>query len=250
MEKEASHFKGKSALEHVIEAQAQGVISSAEVHGHEIPGHIYSAADSAREVALILLLISTILTFLHTSGSLFLAILGIFAVSWTIWKMGRGSWLAWARLERLHRVILEERYEIEHHRQQERDELRELYQAKGFEGKLLEDVLDVLMADNDRLLRVMVQEEMGLSLEEYVHPLKQGFGALIGCLIAVTGFFAGWFFHPFYGAIAGTMLIIGISGVVSAYFQKNKIIPAIIWNISLGLLSYGALYFLLQYTFL
>ncbi len=35
------------------------------------------------------------------------------------------------------------------------------------------------MADDNRLLRVMLEEELGLTLEAYEHPLKQAFGALL-----------------------------------------------------------------------
>lgn len=31
------HFKGKEAVEHVIEAQTQGIVSAAEIHGEEAP---------------------------------------------------------------------------------------------------------------------------------------------------------------------------------------------------------------------
>ncbi len=97
--------------------------------------------------------------------------------------MGRSAWLGWSRLERLHRILAQEKWEIEHNREQEREELGVLYAAKGFEGKLLEDVLDVLMADGDRLLKVMVEEELGLTLESQVHPLKQGLGAGFECYL-------------------------------------------------------------------
>lgn len=242
------HFKGKQAIEHVIEAQTQGIISSAEIHGHEIPGHIYAGADSARETSLLFLLIATVLLFFPLPNHIFFLILSTFSLSFAFWKAGRSSWLGWFRLERLHRVLAEERYEIEHHRPQERQELGELYRAKGFEGKLLEDVLDVLMADNDRLLKVMVQEELGLTLEGYEHPLKQGLWALIGSAAAAIACFIGWFIFSFWGVLSVTILILGISGGISAYFQKNKLIPAIVWNIGLGLFSLGIIYFLLEFS--
>ena len=97
--------------------------------------------------------------------------------------------LGWARLERLHRIVEEERYEIENHRQQEREELKELYRAKGFQGKLLDEVVDVLMADGERLLKVMVEEELGLSLQSQEHPLKQGAGSALGAFVASFSFY-------------------------------------------------------------
>lgn len=244
------HFKGKDPLEHVVEAQAEGIVASTEIHGTEIPGHISAFADAARETALILLLFWVILTPISFPMDQNLMLLAVFSVGWVIWKTCRSAWLAWSRLERLHRVVAEERWEIEHHRHQERSELKELYAAKGFEGKLLEDVLDVLMADGDRTLRIMVQEELGLSLETMEHPLKQGLGAALGVVVGTTGCFIGGFLYPALGIGIGigTMVVMGCSGALSAYYLKNKLIPAIIWNIAMGLLCFGAVHYLLQFT--
>ena len=248
------HFKGKEAIEHVVEAQAQGIIDSTEAHGEEIPGHISSMADAARETALVLTLIWIIIApfgFVFVQNLIFLM---IFSLAWLIWKAGRSGWMAWSRLERLHRVVEQERFEIEHHRQQEREELKELYAAKGFSGKLLDDVIDVLMADGDRLLRVMVEEELGLSLESYEHPLKQSLGAALGVVIATIGCLIGASiyhplgFHPI-GILVGALIIIGGAAAVSSYYQGNKLTPAIIWNVGLAILSIGTVYFLLQFSF-
>ena len=156
------HFKGREVAEHLKEARKKGAFAASEIHGTELPGHLSAGTDSAKETALVLLLFWLLLQPFDLAP---LPLLGLFAVGWLIWKTGRSALLGWARLERLHRVIEEERYEIEHHRDQERQELKELYYAKGFEGKMLDDVIEVLMADDNRLLQVMLEEELGLSLE-------------------------------------------------------------------------------------
>lgn len=232
------HFKGKDALGHVIEAQAQGIIAAAEVHGMEIPGHLQAAGDACRDSAVILALASILL------ASPSLQPLILLAVALLLWKVGRSAWLGWFRLERLHRVMEQERWEIEHHRQQERDELRELYAAKGFEGKLLEDVLDVLMADNDRLLKVMLEEELGLTLASYEHPLKQGVGAAVGVLLSAVVCIGGMALWPAYGLIVGALIVIAVSAGLTAKGAQNDVIPAVVWNLGLALVSLGTLYFL------
>jgi hypothetical protein len=242
-----AHFKGKDALGHVIEAQAQGIISASEVHGIEPPGHLSSMADAARETAIILPIIWGLLYFLHIPPIKILMILFIFSCGWLLWKMGRSAWLGWFRLERLHRILDQERYEIEHHRQQERDELRVLYAAKGFEGKLLEDVLDVLMADNDRLLKLMVEEELGLSLAAYEHPLKQGLGAAAGVIFSSALCLIGLSLWTPLGIFVGAIIAIWCSAALTARLAQNKIIPAVIWNIGLAALAFGCIYFLLQW---
>lgn len=249
-----AHFKDKDAIGHVAEAQAQGVIASAEIHGLEIPGYISAGADAARETAIALLLIWAIIDPPFSPvASRFLPIvlkmLAVFAFGWSIWKAGRSAWLGWFRLERLHRILEQEKWEIEHHRPQERSELGALYATKGFEGKLLEDVLDVLMADDNRLLRVMIEEELGLSLASYEHPLKQGLGAFLGAVSASLVCLAAFFLYPSLGVVAGASLVIVIASAVLASHAQNRWAPAIIWNIGLGALSFGCVYFLLLYLY-
>lgn len=242
------HFKGKDAIDHVIEAQAKGILSAAEVHGIEAPGHISAACDAARDSAVVLSITWIILQNIHLTPTHTMAILAVIACGWLFWKGGRSTWLAWFRLERLHRILEQERYEIEHHRTQERDELRVLYATKGFEGKLLEDVLDVLMADNDRLLKVMVEEELGLSLASYEHPLKQGLGAVIGVVfsgIICLLFLALW---PQLGILIGAALAIAITSGINAHIIGNKQIPAIIWSLGIAALAIGSVHFLLKFV--
>lgn len=248
MSSSPAHFKGKDAIDHVIEAQAQGIIASAEIHGTEVPGHISAGADAARETAVALLLLWSIFLQIGLPFNKSLQLLAIFAFGWSVWKFGRSSWLGWSRLERLHRIVGQEKWEIEHHRQQERSELKELYAAKGFEGKLLEDVLDVLMADDERLLRVMVEEELGLSLQTYEHPLKQGLGALLGSVVASLLCIASLFVNVSLGIFFGALTVVAISAATLAYLAENRLVSAIVWNVGLAVLTYGAVYFGMQYV--
>lgn len=229
------HFDDKDAKTHVLEKRLEGM---KEVHGTELPGHFASFTDTLRETSLFLLILS-----MFVSNFLWLIVA---ALGWTIWRMGRSGWLGWSRLERLHRIIEQEKFEIEHHRPQEREELKALYQQKGFHGKLLEDVVDVLMADQDRLLKVMLEEELGLSLEAYEHPLKQAFGAGLGALSACLLFFIGFYFFGMFGGFGASLVGIGLGAFLLAWYERNKIISAIVWNISFGILSFGLIYFLIR----
>lgn len=240
------HFKGKDAVAHVAEARAGGIVSANELHGTEIPGHINAFADASRDTLIagcsIVLLLETLGIPAHKAA----LPLAIFFLGWTIWKFGRSAWLGWSRLERLHRVLAQEKWEIEHNRQQEREELGVLYAAKGFEGKLLEDVLDVLMADGDRLLKVMVEEELGLTLESQVHPLKQGFGAGIGVFITGLILFIAYIYFQTVGLFTAAAVLLFIMAGISAKQGDNLPIPAIVWNFGLAIVTLGTIYFLLQ----
>lgn len=234
----SDHFQGKSVVEHLREARTRGALASAEIHGTEMPGHLSAGADAAKETAFILTLLWILLHPAHTNFFI------LFAAGWMLWKIGRSALLGWARLERLHRVIEEERWEIEHSRDQERQELKELYAAKGLSGKLLDETISVFMADDNRLLRIMLEEEMGLTLGIYEHPLKQSAGAACGVIISALVFIGGWIIAPGYAPLVGAAVVIAFASCISAKAERNRRIEAIIWNLALGAFGSGAVYFL------
>ena len=148
-------------------------------------------------------------------------------------------------MERLHRLIEEERWEIQHHRAQEKEELTQMYAAKGLKGKLLEETVEVLMADDNRLLQLMLEEELGLTLEAYEHPLKQALGAFLGALGAGILCILGLQLFPLGGVPIATLLILIASCFLSAKLERNRVRNLVIWNLATASLSYGALYFLM-----
>jgi hypothetical protein len=242
----SEHFQGKTVVEHLKEARTRGAVASAEVHGTEMPGHLAAGADAGKETAITLLILSIVLPHFVTLQQTWLFLL-IFSAGWISWKTARSALLGWARIERLHRVIEEERWEIEHHRQQEKEELTEMYMAKGFTGKLLEEVIEVLMADDNRLLRVMLEEELGLSLEAYEHPLKQAFGAFCGVAVSAALCLFGFWSIPLYGLPALAAATIAVCAAISAKLEGNRVWNSVIWNLAIFGLVAGCIHFLLPF---
>lgn len=238
------HFKGQTVFEHLKSARQRGALATAETHGTELPGHLFAGADSANETALAFLILWAVAYALNIEFETLFILFVAFGFGWLIWKTGRSALIGWARLERVHRLIEEERWEIEHHREQEREELREMYEEKGFSGKLLDEVVEVLMADDNRLLRVMLEEELGLSLEMYEHPLKQAFGAFIGTLMCATCAIFAFYFFPDYGIPITAAVILIITSNLTARFEKRKKITNIIWNLALAAFGSTGAYFL------
>jgi len=241
------HFKGKSALEHLKDARVRTAQETGASHGVEAPGHLLSGSDAAKETALITTLVWLVLTFFEVPANHRMLMLALGLLGWIIWKVGRSALLAWARLGKLHRVISEEKREIEVNREQEREELTEMYEARGFSGKLLEDVIDVLMADDNRLLQVMLEEELGLSLESYVHPLKQAFGCFIGVVASSILLWISLALFSTLGLIIMGLLVVIVAAWITARLDRNAPLPEIIWNLAIYTISSGATLFLTRY---
>jgi len=70
-----------------------------------------------------------------------------------------------------HKAI--EYWEIEHLREREIEEVREIYTKYGFEGKLLEDIVAHIITDKDRWVEVMMKEELEMQAETKT-PLGMG----------------------------------------------------------------------------
>jgi VIT1/CCC1 family predicted Fe2+/Mn2+ transporter len=65
----------------------------------------------------------------------------------------------------LHKIRTEEENEIQLIPEGEREEIRQIYARKGFEGELLEQVVDVITSDEKVWVDTMLTEEHGLLLE-------------------------------------------------------------------------------------
>lgn len=224
------HFHGQTALKHLAEVRADSVSASLEVHGAETPGPFFAFLDAARETALLLAFGLIVLDFMSVSTSQKFMGAAALLTGWIFWKGARSTTLAWSRLGRMHRVATEEQAEIQTNRPQEREELIALYGAKGFSGPLLDTVVDVLMADQDRLLTVMLQEEMGLRLEENPHPLLQGLSAALGASTPILVLWPALIWLPVIWSVVGCVVVVALMGGIFAYKEKNAALPAFVWN--------------------
>ena len=120
--------------------------------------------------------------------------------------------------EILESEINRELYEIEHLPDRERQEIEDIYKAKGFEGEELQKVVNKITSDKDVWLKTMLTEELGLNLEIAGHPLKSAFtmfGAfLLGGILPIIPFF-------FTGGLVALLIGIGIS-ITSSFIVGAK----------------------------
>ncbi len=70
-----------------------------------------------------------------------------------------------AEQQQKQRLRLEEELHIQHYPEGEREEIREIFRQKGFEGKDLERVVEVITADMNQWVDTMLTDEYGIALE-------------------------------------------------------------------------------------
>jgi len=89
--------------------------------------------------------------------------------------------------------IKREEFEIENVPEKERQEIEDIYRAKGFRGDELKRIVEKITSDKQVWLKTMLTEELGLNLEIVGSPLKGAlamFGAfLLGGILPILPYF-------------------------------------------------------------
>lgn len=89
-------------------------------------------------------------------------------------SMSVGSYLSHkSETDNYHRHKKIEYWEVDNIPELGRQEIRDIFIAKGFEGELLEKVVDVICSDRERWVDVMMKEELGM-INEHRSPLHIG----------------------------------------------------------------------------
>ncbi len=86
-----------------------------------------------------------------------------------------------------------EKAHIEKFPEEEKQELYKIYSAKGFEGKLLDDIVDEIVSDKEVWVNIMMEEELDLSKVDTSSivnsALVVGLSALVGSFVPILPLF-------------------------------------------------------------
>jgi VIT1/CCC1 family predicted Fe2+/Mn2+ transporter len=77
-----------------------------------------------------------------------------------------------AEIDSFNRHVAVEYWEIENLREKEIEEIREIYQKKGFEGVLLEQVVEKICSNKDVWVDTMMKEELEMTIDSTKSPLN------------------------------------------------------------------------------
>lgn len=98
-----------------------------------------------------------------------------------------------AEKDHYEKEIQRERYEMAHIPDVERQEVRDIYVAKGFSGDLLEKIVSTVTSNDEIWLKTMMKEELNLNPVDTQAVLRTslivGVTAVIGSLIPVSPYF-------------------------------------------------------------
>jgi len=129
----------------------------------------------------------------------------------------------------------------------EREEIRRIYEAKGFTGKQLDEIVNTITSDEQRWVNVMLAEELKVSPVEKSGLVKTaiivGFAAVIGSLIPLTPFIG----LPVWIAVWGSIALAGASlFIVGAY--NAAVTVGVWWKSGLQMLGIGLVTALVSYV--
>jgi len=140
-----------------------------------------------------------------------------------------------------HRQV--EYWEVENLPETERMEIREIYQAKGFKGELLDQVVDVITSDKDVWVDTMMKEELEMVIGEKTPYKTAGVTfvsfILVGSVPLLSYVFIGEDLSTggsdlfLYSCIL-TAFALSIVGALKSVVTEKNIIIGILETISLG----------------
>lgn len=161
-------------------------------------------------------------------------------------SMSIGAYLS-SKSERsyYHKQKALEYWEVENLPEKEKDEIRDIYREKGFDGETLEKIVEVITSDKDRWVNVMMREELGMMLDKDKSPLRIGLVTYVSFLL--IGFipllvYVWDYVNPinqdlFLLASILTGLSFIFIGTLKSYVTQTNLLRSILETLALGIIA-------------
>lgn len=164
--------------------------------------------------------------------------------------MSVGSYLSSkSELDNYHKHKNTEYWEVENIPEAERQEIRDIYTAHGFEGELLDRVVEVITSDKERWVNVMMKHELEM-IPPSKSPLASGFTTLISfvavglipLLVYVLDYFRPLSLDLFLFSGSMTTIAFIVIGYVKTYVTQTGKIKGIAETLLLGITAAAVAY--------
>jgi predicted membrane protein (TIGR00267 family) len=123
----------------------------------------------------------------------------------------------------------------------ERQEIVDIYSAKGFNGKLLDDIVNHITADHELWIDTMMREELNLlpviKRDVYIYSLVVGTATFSGAILPLIPFF---FLHVHIALVVALVLSIIVLAAVGAYKAQMTLGKPIKSAIQMVIIGMGA----------
>lgn len=130
-----------------------------------------------------------------------------------------------SRKEALEHQITIERLEIENEPEEEREELRQIYRAKGFTGTQLAGIVDHLTSDKERWLQSLIQDELLLRPDEFRSPWAVaavvGASFVAGAFVPILPFLLHLRLAPAIAGILSVITLFATGAARSRYSHRS-----------------------------
>jgi len=143
-----------------------------------------------------------------------------------------------------------EYWEIDHMPEMEKQEIREVYMAKGFEGVILEEIVKTITADKDRWVDVMMKEELHMMEDTrssfiigavtYVSFILVG---LVPLTVYVIDYVNPSIDNPFLWSSVLTAIGFSIIGALKAKVNETSVWRGVAETLILGIIAASVAYF-------
>ena len=137
-----------------------------------------------------------------------------------------------------------EYWEIENLPEVEREEISDIYKAKGFKGELLEKIVDQITSDKDLWVAEMMKDELNM-MEEAKSPFKIGLATFISFLlvgfIPLLVYLWDFFYPTSINIFVWTSILTGFAFVIVGWLKsivnQTSALRSIGETVALGLLA-------------
>lgn len=143
-----------------------------------------------------------------------------------------------------------EYWEVDNIPEKEREEVIEIYKQKGFEGELLERIVDTITEDKDRWVDVMMKDELMMS-EETKSPFKIGavtyisfvLMGIVPLLIYIWDYIGHFPSNLFIWTSIFTSITFIFIGFLKSYVTETSKVKGVLETLILGVIAAAVSYF-------